>query len=657
MEKIIEQIKDYIERLNKASKSYYNEGLEIMSNLEYDALYDKLKKAEEKYGIILSGSPTRKVGYEVSEKLPKEEHLKPMLSLDKTKDRENLKSWLGDKEGVLSWKLDGLTIVLTYEEGKLKKAVTRGNGTVGEVVTNNARTFINLPLEIPYKGHLVLRGEAVISYRDFENINEEIPEVESKYKNPRNLCSGSVRQLNNQVTAERRVRFLAFSLVEAKEIYGEKIIEVDFHNSFFDQLSWLSKQGFEVVEHIKVRGSNLEKVVDDFEKNIKENPLPSDGLVLVLDDLKYSESLGSTVKFPRYAIAFKWQDEVKKTVLKNIIWNPSRTGLINPIGEFEPVELEGTKVSKASLHNVSVIRELALGIGDEIEVYKANMIIPQILKDLDKSNNIELPKLCPACKNPLTLKNDEGIETLHCQNRSCPAKELQSFVLFVSKNGLNIEGMSEKILERFIDLGFIKEFSDIYRLDRYKKEIISLEGFGEKSYINLQDSIEKSKKVKRENLLCSLGISGIGIATSKVIIRTYNLDWESIEKLTKEELLEVEGIGEVISRDFVNYFHNEENLEKVNMLIQYLDIEESNSDKKDSLKNLTFVITGKLKDFKKRSDLVELIEENGGRVTSSVTKNTDYLINNEVNSNSSKNKKAKELGVKIISESDFEKLL
>ena len=377
-----------VETLNKAAKAYYQDASEIMSNYEYDALYEELEKLEKETGITLSNSPTVRVGYEVLSELPKERHEKPMLSLDKTKEISRLKEFLGAKKAVISWKLDGLTIVLTYRDGSLYKAVTRGNGEIGEVITNNAKVFCNIPLQIAHKGELILRGEAVIGYRDFEKINEEIEDVDAKYKNPRNLCSGSVRQLNNEITAKRNVRFYAFSLVKADG--------VDFANSRMEQFSWLERQGFEVVEHYLTDASDIEEKVAFFEKKIEKNDIPSDGLVLVYEDIAYGESLGTTAKFPRDSFAFKWADEIRQTVLKEIEWSPSRTGLINPVAIFEPVELEGTTVSRASVHNLSIMEELELGIGDTIEVYKANMIIPQIADNLTRSGMVSVPDVCPV---------------------------------------------------------------------------------------------------------------------------------------------------------------------------------------------------------------------------------------------------------------------
>mgnify|MGYP004672892987 FL=1 len=642
----LERIKELVELLNKAGKSYYSEGQEIMSNYEYDALYDELKKLEEETGCVLSNSPTVNVGYEVLSELPKERHDSPMLSLDKTKDREALRDWLGEQKGVLSWKLDGLTIVLTYEDGKLSKAVTRGNGEIGEIITNNARVFKNVPVTIPYKGKLVLRGEAIITYSDFNRINEEIPEMDAKYKNPRNLCSGSVRQLNNKITKERNVNFFAFALVSADN--------VDFKNSRAYQFEWLKKQGFEVVEYKMVDRDNIIDTIAWFEKTIVNNDFPSDGLVIIYDDIAYGESLGRTAKFPRNAMAFKWTDETADTVLRQIEWSASRTGLINPVAIFDPVELEGTKVSRASVHNISIMEGLKLGIGDNIRVFKANMIIPQIAANLTESGNISVPEVCPVCGQPTRISEVNDVKTLYCDNPECQAKHVKSFALLVSRDALNIDGLSEATLEKFIQKGFIKDKTDIFHLDKFKDEIVAMEGFGEKSYANLIEAVEKAKDTDLVRVLYGLGIDNIGLSTAKLIVKKLKGDPQAVLSVTAQELTDIDGIGEVIAEAFVRYFADEKKKEEYIRLlgeVRLKEIEESRET--EELAGKTFVITGNVTHFANRKELKELIERMGGKVTGSVTGNTSYLINNDSMSQSTKNKTAAKLGVPVITEEEF----
>lgn len=642
----LERIKELVELLNKAGKSYYSEGQEIMSNYEYDALYDELKKLEEETGCVLSNSPTVNVGYEVLSELPKERHDSPMLSLDKTKDREALRDWLGEQKGVLSWKLDGLTIVLTYEDGKLSKAVTRGNGEIGEIITNNARVFKNVPVTIPYKGKLVLRGEAIITYSDFNRINEEIPEMDAKYKNPRNLCSGSVRQLNNKITKERNVNFFAFALVSADN--------VDFKNSRAYQFEWLKKQGFEVVEYKMVDRDNIIDTIAWFEKTIVNNDFPSDGLVIIYDDIAYGESLGRTAKFPRNAMAFKWTDETADTVLRQIEWSASRTGLINPVAIFDPVELEGTKVSRASVHNISIMEGLKLGIGDNIRVFKANMIIPQIAANLTESGNISVPEVCPLCGQPTRISEVNDVKTLYCDNPECQAKHVKSFALLVSRDALNIDGLSEATLEKFIQKGFIKDKTDIFHLDKFKDEIVAMEGFGEKSYANLIEAVEKAKDTDLVRVLYGLGIDNIGLSTAKIIVKKLKGDPQAVLSMTAQELTDINGIGEVIAEAFVRYFADEKKKEEYIRLLGEVRLKEiEESQETEELAGKTFVITGNVTHFANRKELKELIERMGGKVTGSVTGNTSYLINNDSMSQSTKNKTAAKLGVPVITEEEF----
>lgn len=649
MEDKRKEIQEKVDLLNEASRAYYQESREIMSNFEYDRLYDELVKLEKETGIVLASSPTVNVGYEVQSDLPKERHPSPMLSLDKTKEPEELVQWLGEQKGVLSWKIDGLTIVLTYRDGTLYKAVTRGDGEVGEVVTPNARVFQNIPLTIPFQGELILRGEACIRYSDFETINETIDDVDARYKNPRNLCSGSVRQLDNRITAKRGVRFYAFALVSAQGL------EMGTRSQQFD---WLSGQGFEVVEHRLVDRENLRQQIEWFAEHVETNDVPSDGLVLIFDDIAYGTSLGSTSKFPRDSIAFKWQDETKDTTLTEIEWSASRTGLINPVAIFEPVQLEGTTVSRASVHNVSILKELELGIGDRIRVYKANMIIPQIAENLTRSGSLEIPETCPVCGHEARIKKDTDVEVLYCTNPDCLAKQIKSLTHFVGRNAMNIDGLSEATLEKFVARGYIRELADLFRLKRYRNEITTMEGFGQKSFENLMNALQRAKKTTPARLLYSLGIPGIGAANAKVIARAYKNQWAAIENASEEELVKIDGIGEVMAAGFAAFFAEEKNRRMVRDLLQQLELDESFEETgARRLEGKTFVITGSLNHYENRDALKAAIEAEGGKAAGSVSKKTDYLINNDAASASSKNKKAKELGIPILTEEEFLELL
>lgn len=644
-----QRIRELVDILNKAAKSYYVDAVEIMPNIEYDKLYDELLALEKETNVVLSNSPTQNVGYEIAGELPKKAHESPMLSLDKTKSVADLKSWLGDNKALLSWKMDGLTIVLTYKNGELLEAVTRGNGSVGEVITNNAKNFQNVPLKIDFKGELILRGEAVIKYSDFEKINESIEEPDAKYKNPRNLCSGSVRQLNPAVTKARMVYFYVFNVVKAD---GE-----EFENSKAKQFEWAKNEGFDVVEYRFTDSKTVEKDIADFESKIENNNIPSDGLVILLDDIALGERLGSTSKFPRNAMAFKWSDERQNTKLKYIEWSPSRTGLINPIAVFEPVELEGTTVSRASLHNVSIFEDLMLGIGDEISVYKANMIIPQVYENFTKSNTEKIPDVCPACGSQTTVKKDNDSKVLLCPNPDCQIKHIKQYALMASRDALNIDGLSESTLEKFLSKGFIKSDSDLFNLSRYKDEIINMEGFGKRSYEKLITAIDEARHTNMARFLYSLGITGIGSANAKMIARYFDNDLDRIINASKDDLLEIEGIGEVLANSIVEFFGDKRNIENIESLRELLIFETEESETKDIFAGKVFVITGSVEHFSNRNELKEVIEKNGGKVSGSVSSKTNFLINNDTTSNSSKNKKAKELGVEIISEEDFLKLL
>lgn len=673
VKKKMQRMRELQKILKEASMAYYQEAREIMSNLEYDKLYDELLELEKETGVVLAGSPTETVGYEIVNELPKAEHETPMLSLDKTKEVAALKSWLGEQGGILSWKLDGITTVLTYREGRLYSAVTRGNGVIGEVITANAKTFKNIPLQIAYKGEVILRGEAVIKYSDFEKINAEIEDVAAKYKNPRNLCSGSVRQLNSEITARRKVHFYAFSLVKCAALAegpaaGKERAEeaafalqnggVEFHNSREAQRQWLKEMGFDVVEGRFVDKDTIEEAVQWFAEKAAENDLPSDGLVLIYDDIAYGTSLGRTAKFPRDSIAFKWADEIRETHLLEIEWSASRTGLINPVAVFEPVELEGTTVSRASLHNVSIVEGLQLGIGDTLTVYKANMIIPQVAENLTCSNHIEIPDYCPVCGQKTTIKNENGVKSLYCLNENCLAKKVKSFTHFVSRDAINIDGLSEATIEKLIAKGMITELSDLFRLEKYKDTIVKMEGFGEKSFQKLVQAIEKSKRTDVVHFLYSLGIPNIGLSNAKLICKKMNYDFDKIRYAQAEELTEIPGVGEVIAGQFAEFFQSEENNKIVDDLLEEIELGKIGiAENEQKLSGLTFVITGSVEHFANRNEVKAVIEEQGGKVTGSVTSKTSYLINNDVLSASSKNKKAKELGIPILTEEEFLQML
>ncbi len=643
----IQIMKEKVFLLNQASEAYYRENREIVSNLEYDRLYEELVELEKQTGVVLSNSPTVNVGYESADNLPKERHEKAMLSLDKTKDMDALKAWLGQQKGLLSWKLDGLTIVLTYKEGRLIKGVTRGNGEVGEVVTNNVKVFANVPLTIPFEGELILRGEAVIGYEDFNKLNSRLPEVAAKYKNPRNLCSGSVRQLNNKITAERNVHFFAIGVVRADS--------VDFENSRRAQVEWLGRQGFDVIPFREVDAGNIEEVVNLFGREAERYDFPSDGLVLIYDDIRYGEGLGATSKFPRDAIAFKWRDEIKETKLVEIEWSASRTGLLNPIAIFEPVELEGTTVSRASVHNISILEGLKLGIGDEIRVYKANMIIPQIAENITGSGTVPIPESCPVCSEGTRIRQESGVKVLFCANDDCPAKHVKAYTHFVSRDAMGIDGLSEATIEKFISKGIVKEPADIFRVGEHREEIVEMEGFGQKSFRNLIDSLDKARNTNTVRLLYSLGIPNVGLANAKAICKHFRYHWPVIQAASFEELTEIYGIGDIMAEGYVRFFSNEKNIHMVEDILTEIRFEETEAPQEEAqiFENQTFVITGSVEHYKNREELKEEIERKGGKVTGSVTAKTNWLINNDSLSGSSKNKKAKELGVPIITEDQF----
>lgn len=642
--KQIKRIQELVPILAEAARIYEQEDREIMPNHEYDKLYDELEWLEEETGVILANSVTQKVGYEVLSDLPRVRHSQSILSLDKTKEVSRLGSFLDNDQGLLSWKLDGITLVITYNEGKLVQAITRGNGIIGEDVTSNARTFANLPLGINYKGQVTIRGEAIITYSEFERINKELPDDE-KYKNPRNLCSGSVRQLDSKITAQRNIRFYAFTLVDGG-------LDTD---SKEEQIKWLDDQGFGVVEYKMVNSDTVAESVEWFAANIRKRDFASDGLVLTLDSISKSDSLGATAKFPRHSIAFKWKDEIKETKLIKIKWNTSRTGAINPIAIFEPIELEGTTVARASVHNVSIVQNLKLGEGDTIKVYKANMIIPQIADNITKSNNTEIPKECPVCTGETRIEVIKDAKVLYCTNPNCQAKRAKAFVHFVGRDAMDIQGFSEASIEKFIGNNFINDFVDLYYLENHKEEIINLEGFGEKSYNNIIDSVEVSRKVNLANFLYALGIERVGISNARLICNHFNYNIDDIMDAKEEDLVAIDGIGPIIAHSIYSYFKLEDNRELVNRLMKEIefDIPDIQELEESPIVGKTFVVTGKVNTFKNRRELSQKIEELGGKVVGSVSGNTDYLINNDVDSSSSKNRRAKELEIPIISEEEF----
>ena len=643
MDKKLNRMKELIEILNNASRLYYQYSTPIMTDFEYDKLYDELEKLEKETNTILSNSPTQNVEPEAIDSLVKVEHPAPMLSLSKTKSISELASFLENQEGLLSWKLDGLTIVLTYKDGKLSSGVTRGNGIIGEVITENVKKFKNIPLTIPYKGTLVVRGEAVIKYSDFNKMNEELDDDSSQYKNPRNLCSGSVRQLDSKVTAKRNVNCIIFALIESEKNFKLKS----------EEFEWLKSLGFDIVEYHKVTSNNIEEQVLYFKNKINEYDIPSDGLVLLYNDIEYGKQLGTTAKYPKNAIAFKWQDETAETKLIDVDWLVSRTGLINPVAVFEPVELEGTIVSRASLHNVSILQGLSLGIGDTILVYKANMIIPQIADNLTQSNSLTIPNKCPVCNHEARIISSNDVKYLYCMNDFCPAKLVKRLSQFTSRNAMNIEGLSDAIINKLADEGLIKTYADIYNLKRYKNDIISFEGFGEKSYDNLINSIEKSRNVKLANFIFALGIPDIGLSRAKLICKNYSNDINKIRNLTFEELSKIDGIGEIIAKEWIDTFNNEDFIKELELLLKEVNFTDTSIDNNQPLKDLIFVITGSVNNFTNRDELVEYIESYGGKVVKAISNNVNYLINNDITSTSTKNTKAKELGIKIISENDL----
>lgn len=655
-----------VDLLNKASSAYYNEDTEIMSNFEYDAYYDELCQLEEKEGIVLENSPTQKAGFEVVSNLQTAKHEFPALSLDKTKSRVSLIPWLNGKEGVLSWKMDGLTVVATYNNGKLISAVTRGNGYVGEIVTHNAKHFKGLPRTISFKKKLIVRGEAVMSYKDFETINNEIPNIESKYKNARNLASATVRLLDANKSAQRPISLFVFDLVFREGNNGENALP----KLKSEQFKWLETLGFNVVEYKVVSGETIVKEIENFENKLLQNPFPSDGLVLIFNDDEYGKSLGMTGKFPRNGIAFKWKDETVSTKITDIEWSASRTGLLNPVAIFEPVEIEGTTVSRASVHNVSIAESLQLGIGSTVEVLKANKIIPQIAKTTKSTGKTFVPDICPICGHKTQIRENDGIKTLYCTNPECSAKHVGKYVHFCARDCMNILGMSEATVSKFIECGIIKEYADFFRFDKHP-EIKTMEGFGEKSFQKMISSSEEAlNKADFVHIIHSFGIPNVGLGQAKLLkkaVEQWSYEMYPEFEMTYFDCLArmsetfdfetIDGFGQIIAKSLLNWIDKNmvKDTEVMNFitLVPALWIPKKEEKKASAIAGKTFVITGSVNHYKNRDALKEFIESLGGKTSGSVSAKTDFLINNDVTSTSGKNKKAKELGVKIISEDEF----
>lgn len=648
------RMKQLVAKLNEARRVYEQGTDEIMSNLEYDRLYDELLKLEQELGTYLPNSPTHNVGYEVVSALQKEKHETPMLSLDKTKSTDAIKSFIGNKKCIASWKMDGLTVVLTYNNGKLDKAVTRGNGEIGEIVTHNARTFKNLPKEIEFKGKLVLRGEAIITYTDFNKINSSLGSGVENYKNPRNLCSGSVRQLDSSIANNRSIRWFAFELVSAD---GKS------PNSVEQSFEWLKRQGFQTVEYMVINQSNFLSVMSYFSSKVSKIDIPSDGLVFTYDDVAYGKSLGRTSKFPRHSMAFKWQDDEAESRLINIEWQVGKTGIITPVAIFEPVDIEGSTVSKASLHNLSILME-TLGRpykGEKIRVFKANMIIPQISCGEKLQPNqinairISIPDQCPCCGGETEVQIDpkSGVQTLWCSNIDCPAKGSRLFKHFVSRDAMNIDGISDATLNRFIEEGLISTFADIYRLSDHMEKIVNMDGFGYKSYENMINSINKSRKVKPANLINALSIPNVGLATAKLICRNFGNDIEKVVAASYSEIDSINGVGDVIASNFVNYFNNKENVDNFIDLYRQLVIEQEKISTNTSMNGVVICVTGDVYIFPNRRAIKDLVENLGGKLTGSVSRSTSYLVTNDTTSGSRKNKAAQEYGIQILTEKQF----
>lgn len=646
---VLEKMHKLISLIDKYRNEYYNEDREEVDNKEYDRLKDELDELERKAGFVLSNSPSLKVGCEVTSKLPKYTFKKPMLSLSKTKEVSGLQQFLSDKDGILSWKMDGLTVVVAYNNGELVSAITRGNGEIGEVITQNAKHFRNLPLRIPYKGKLVLRGEAVMTYSDFERINKGlVTSGDELKKNPRNLCSGTVRSVDSSVTKNRGVYWYAFELVSA---------DCEIPNDIDKQFKWLNNNGFDTVQFMVVNSSNVVQAVMQFESIVESKKLdiPTDGLVLTYRDKKYGESLGVRAKSPRHSIAFKWEDEAVETKVIDIEWSPSRNGLITPVAIFEPVDIEGSTVSRASLHNVSIFAEKQLGYGDRIKVYKANMIIPQVLDNLDRTATCQIPGQCPCCGEPTVLHQDpkSGVYTLWCENSECAAKGTRSFEHFVARDAMNIDGVSTSTLNTLIECRIISDYASIYHINEHADEIINLEGFGYTSFMNIVNAVEKSRNVKPANLIYALGIPNIGLTTAKLICKHFGNDLVKTVTASYNDLINIDGIGDTIADSFTAYFADKNNAEAFVRLTKELNIIQEAVSNNTEMNGITICVTGDVHIFKNRRAIKDIVENLGGKLTGSVSKSTSYLVTNDTTSGSRKNKAAQEYGIPILTEQQF----
>jgi DNA ligase (NAD+) len=643
-----QRMQELIEKLNEASKAYYGSGKEIMSNFEWDRLYDELVQLEGETGIVMANSPTVNVGElnAVLSGFEKVRHEISVKSLDKTKDVDTLAAFIGGCPGIMSWKLDGLTIVLTYDNGELVKAVTRGKNGIGELITANARHFAGVPSVIPYKGRLNVRGEALISYADFEKVNASLPEGEEPYKNPRNLAAGSVRQLDSAEVKNRKVQLIVFASDHMEDTHAKEFM-------------WLQNMGFNVVSHIVVKdGSQVPVSVETFRSFMSDNPVPTDGLVLQFNETEYGRSLGETDKFPRDAIAFKWQDEEKETVVKEIFWSPARTGQITPVAVFEPVELEGTTVERASVHNVGILEQLSITPGDTITVYKANMIIPQVSGNNTMLGKAVIPETCPACGGRTEIRiGRDGSRQLYCTNQECSAKHVGRFVHAVKQDALNIVGMSEKTLEDLIDNGYLHTLADLFRLKEHAYPISQMEGYGRKSVDNMLNAVEAARHTDLQRLIYACGINLVGRTASRAICAYFGYDVVKTLNASFDELKSIEGIGDEIAGSYVEWFQNPANQEMFEDLLSEADLivpqapaVKEVAEGKPGIRGRVIVITGDVYQFDNRSAFKAWVEAHGGKVTGSVSRNTDYLVTNTPNSGTTKNKKAQELGVEIITE-------
>lgn len=649
----VKRIKELVEQLNEYRDAYYNEARSDVSDAEYDRLFDELSELENETGVVYTNSPTQSVGYEVKSELEKVKHSHPMLSLDKTKSVDDLVKFARDKDCILSLKMDGLTCLLTYENGELVQAETRGDGEIGELITHNARVFDNIPLSIDYKGHFEIEGEAIITYEDFDKINKSLPD-DKKYKNPRNLASGSVRQLDSKIAAQRHIKFIAWKV--PTEIAS---------NSFINRLQYAVELGFDTVPFLSIRGNYnaefINIVIEQLQRRANERSFPIDGLVATYNDITYGELLGMTGHHPKHSIAFKFYDEEVETVLKNIEWSMGKIGSLTPVAIFDPVEIDGTMVERASLHNVSILTKLDLQIGDTIIVYKANQIIPQVKENLSakdrESAYIRIPSQCPVCESPTQIVKENDSEVLMCTNPHCKGKLLGRVSHFVSKKGMDISGLSEETIKKFIELGWIAEITGIYNLDQYYDRLSTMSGFGKKSVDKLRKSIETSKTVRLDKFIASLSIPGIGTSQSKELVKAFGA-WDKFRdaSIGYYNFTQLDGFGDVLNNNIHSWFEDMSNI--ADYLASLMTFEsEDNSKTNNSLNGKSFVVTGKVYKFKNRDEVKEAIEKFGGKVTGSVTKSTFALINNDIESNSSKNKKAKELGVQIINEEQLIEML